>query len=72
MKEQKSKKSPAFNMQEAWKGLDPQNQEIVTNFFNAHNLAHLLYSLASEDAKKYITSCIMMQQKVNKEEKQEV
>lgn len=65
-------KKKVFNMQESWKALSPIEQEKVTNFFNAHNLAHLLYTLAEEETQKYISSCIMMQRDADKKENENV
>lgn len=72
-----SKKS--FNMQHEWLKLSPVEQEKVTNFFNAHNLAHFLYAISEDETKKYITCCIRMNQiadkseeKIEKEEKKEL
>lgn len=66
----KTKKAPKpFNAQQEWLSLSLVEQEKVTNFFNAHNIAHMIYSLSEDQTKRYISSCIRMQAQVEKDEK---
>lgn len=70
MQAKKTKKvQKPFNAQQEWLSLSPVEQEKVTNFFNAHNIAHMIYSLAEDQTKRYISSCIRMQAQVEKDEK---
>lgn len=72
MTQAKSIKAPKAkpNLQQQFLALSPVDQQGVTNFFNAHNIAHFIYENLTEDAKKYVTYCIRLSQQADKIENQ--
>lgn len=60
-----------FNMNEEWLSLSPMEQQGVTNFFNLHNAAHWVYEQLSETGQKFVSSCIKMNNDLQKKEKQQ-
>lgn len=67
--QKKAKKAPAqLNLREEFMKLDNNEQTGVTNFFNAHNMAHWIYYNLSANAQKYITYCIKLQQNADQRE----
>lgn len=67
--QKRGKKAPkAINLGEEFRKLSNVEQQGVTNFFNAHNIAHWIYYSLSADAQKYITYCIRLNENANQRE----
>ncbi len=70
VKKTASKKAKkAVDLRTEFLALAPKEQQVVTNFFNLHNAAHLLYDLLSDKGKAYVSYCIELSQEANKIEK---
>lgn len=72
MTQAKKTKAPMAkpNLQQQFLALSPVDQQGVTNFFNAHNIAHFIYENLTEEAQKYVSYCIRLSQQADKIEKQ--
>lgn len=58
------------NLNRKFMELEPREQQGVTNFFNAHNIAHFIYDGLSEKAQQYVTYCIRLSQQADKVEQE--
>lgn len=69
--QKKGSKAPkkAVDLRSEFLALDQNDQQFVTNFFNLHNAAHLMYDLMSDKAKSYVSYCIDLSNNANKIEK---
>lgn len=72
VKKTASKAKKAVDLRTEFLALAPKEQQVVTNFFNLHNAAHLLYDLLSEKGQAYVSYCIQLSQEATKIEKKNV